>query len=471
MHSCAGTGKSTTARESMHRVLERGVPARIIYLAFGRAIADEFRPLCPSGVVVSTMHSMGFKALAAANGCQLDNQKSMRLLKGMPAGRALPYDRRRDVVDLVKSLKSQAIRPGVDPERVRRLSLVMGESLDRRQIECACSLLHRCAEDTSTIDFDDMIWLPLLDDDLRFPQYDMIFVDEAQDLDPAQHELLLKLRQGARLFVVGDPRQAIYAFRGADSASMATLEGRAGIGHVFQLTVSRRCPRSHVELARKIVPDFESHPDAIEGEIRHGSMGDLHLAEPGDLVVCRLNAPVIAECLKRISERKPAIVRGRGIGSQLLHLYERLSKDCASPDDLLGEIRGWEAIEVARLKREEVEEAVIEGVRDRARGLAAVAGSAGDLSQVPGILDRLFSDKIDSSQMITYSSVHRAKGSEAERVFFVDAPHTRDPATPVEAQQRENLRYVALTRSKRVLYLIAAPAPTPNPAKKHRQRS
>src|SRR5262249_10201696 len=45
-----------------------------------------------------------------------------------------------------------------------------------------------------------------------------IFVDEFQDTDPIQAEILLLLADNTpgKLFIVGDPKQAIYRFRGTD---------------------------------------------------------------------------------------------------------------------------------------------------------------------------------------------------------------------------------------------------------------
>ena len=47
-------------------------------------------------------------------------------------------------------------------------------------------------------------------------------VDEFQDTDPVQYEIFRRVfwegtaRKSCRSFVVGDPKQAIYAFRGGD---------------------------------------------------------------------------------------------------------------------------------------------------------------------------------------------------------------------------------------------------------------
>src|SRR6266702_2207497 len=51
--------------------------------------------------------------------------------------------------------------------------------------------------------------------------YDVVLVDEYQDTDPAQEALLHALAgDGRELIVVGDPDQAIYAFRGADVSAI-----------------------------------------------------------------------------------------------------------------------------------------------------------------------------------------------------------------------------------------------------------
>jgi len=75
-------------------------------------------------------------------------------------------------------------------------------------------------------------------------KYTRIFVDEFQDTDPIQAEILLLLAGGVRgkLFIVGDPKQAIYRFRGSDVATYWRVrdELKAGGGRVLQLTTSYR---------------------------------------------------------------------------------------------------------------------------------------------------------------------------------------------------------------------------------------
>ena len=57
--------------------------------------------------------------------------------------------------------------------------------------------------------------------------YDVVFVDEYQDTDPAQEELLIQLAgDGRELVAVGDPDQSVYAFRGADVAGIRRFPDR-----------------------------------------------------------------------------------------------------------------------------------------------------------------------------------------------------------------------------------------------------
>ena len=75
-------------------------------------------------------------------------------------------------------------------------------------------------------------------------KFTRIFVDEFQDTDPIQAEILLLLANDVRgkLFIVGDPKQAIYRFRGTDVSTYWQVrdELAARGGRVLQLTRSYR---------------------------------------------------------------------------------------------------------------------------------------------------------------------------------------------------------------------------------------
>lgn len=64
-------------------------------------------------------------------------------------------------------------------------------------------------------------------------RYDYLLVDEFQDTDPVQGEIIQRLAEApngklvpGRLFIVGDPKQSIYSFRGADIQAYQKLVDR-----------------------------------------------------------------------------------------------------------------------------------------------------------------------------------------------------------------------------------------------------
>ncbi len=82
-----------------------------------------------------------------------------------------------------------------------------------------------------------------------------VLVDEFQDLNPAQYNLLRLLvdSSGAGLFVIGDPNQSIYAFRGADSSIFGRLESDyPGLG-ILRLEAGYRVPPGIADAAEVVV--------------------------------------------------------------------------------------------------------------------------------------------------------------------------------------------------------------------------
>ncbi|HEX7136900.1 MAG TPA: UvrD-helicase domain-containing protein, partial [Vicinamibacterales bacterium] len=90
-------------------------------------------------------------------------------------------------------------------------------------------------------------------------KFDRVFVDEFQDTDPIQAEILLALAGDVpgKLFIVGDPKQAIYRFRGADVGTYWDVKDRLADrgGRVLQLTTSYR---SVPEIQRFVNAAFEA---------------------------------------------------------------------------------------------------------------------------------------------------------------------------------------------------------------------
>ena len=114
-----------------------------------------------------------------------------------------------------------------------------------------------------------------------------------------------------------------------------------------------------------------------------------------------------------------------------------------------------------RLESREGCEDLMEQVTDKADCLDAIADSCASPVEIPHAIRQLFDDQADPSRFTTFSTIHRAKGSESRRVFLIDIPYSdaidkKRPPSPWEITQRENLRYVALTRSLDSLYFVPA---------------
>ncbi len=96
-------------------------------------------------------------------------------------------------------------------------------------------------------------------------RYDAALVDEAQDTDPVQFEIFRRFFGDGRapLFLIGDPKQAIYGFRGADVH--AYLEARRSAGNTFTLGTNWRSTAPLVQAVNAI---FAARPSPfLEAEI------------------------------------------------------------------------------------------------------------------------------------------------------------------------------------------------------------
>jgi superfamily I DNA/RNA helicase len=79
-----------------------------------------------------------------------------------------------------------------------------------------------------------------------------------------------------------------------------------------------------------------------------------------------------------------------------------------------------------------------------------------DLNGFNKWINKFFDEDVNGC--VTLSTVHKAKGLEAENVFILDVSKMPHPMAKTESQkiQELNLKYVALTRSKSYLGFVAA---------------
>jgi DNA helicase II / ATP-dependent DNA helicase PcrA len=315
-------------------------------------------------------------------------------------------------------------------------------------------------------DFSDMLLAPLYYK-CQFPQYDNIVIDEAQDISPLRLRLILScLKPGGRVIAVGDPFQAIFGFTGADDRSMERIADIINPDR-YKLTVSFRCPQASIVLARTWVPDIQPHPDAIPGKhIRTRLHDDPTGAEQwltiwdcqpftaNDVVLCRNNKPLVALAHDMLRRQIPCYVEGREQGMGLVALIKRWPG--AGLSSLESSIGDWRDDEVARLVAAK-QNYKAEYVNDQAETLFVLIDAVREdggtsVQSLLALIDRMFkdTDEYDVPRCITLSSIHRAKGKEWRRVFWLGRERYQPSQFAVqdwELQQETNLMYVAATRN------------------------
>lgn len=320
-------------------------------------------------------------------------------------------------------------------------------------------VLRASNREREVIDFDDMIYQVLVDG-MRPYQQDWLVIDEAQDTNPARRALAMRmLKDGGRLIAVGDPKQAIYGFTGADNDSLERI-GKTFNCIELPLTVSYRCPQRVVAHAQQWVSHIQAAPSAPEGEVSEIEAEEFwNMAAAGglshkDAAVCRYNKPLVSTCLAMIRMGLPAKIEGREIGENLIKLANRWKrvKTMTALRDKLKEY-------LEREQRKAIEKGRPESadtLRDQVETLLVLCDRAEELKMekdgLVSMIRDMFGDGVKG--VFTLCSVHKSKGLEWDRVFLIDRKeYMPSPfaTQPWMYDQEINLIYVAITRAKRAL--------------------
>ena len=294
----------------------------------------------------------------------------------------------------------------------------------------------------------DMVWLPVAMGWVT-PRYDLAVVDEAQDMNLPQ--LLMAIGavvEGGRIAVVGDDRQAIFAFRGAAQGGIDMMKARLNALEIG-LTITRRCPQVVVSHVQQWVPDYQSAPDAPKGEMLDMGVALLPSAvQIGDAILSRKNAPLMPICLSLLRKGVPARIRGRDVGAQLATIAKQLKGKSVA--HLMERIRGWEKKQLARVGTGPNAEAKMETIQDQAGCLLALCEGCVGVSEIFDRINDIFVDKEGFQRpCVNLSSTHKAKGLEWNNVYLLANTYR-----PERGGEEENLAYVAATRAKKKLVYV-----------------
>lgn len=453
----AGTGKTTTAVAA----LSRAPPGGKIMTAFNRHIAAELkRRIHPDAEAdVKTLHGLGLATISRTfgRGIEVDPKKGVDIARKVATSLPEPKDdsARQAYKELPRALAQLAslfkgTQP-VDLDEAKRMVYAFecyNQYYSAHQMtELAARCLQLSAQEPYRVDFDDMVYFPRKFNLVPAP-HSLVVVDELQDMNRGQ--LHLVLGTGRRVIAIGDEKQAIYRWRGADSRVMKRVIDALD-AEVLPLSTTYRCALSIVEYVKTTLyglADFEARHGAEEGKVQEVECCGLD-PRPGDYVLSRWNAPLIQHALKTANEGYKVCVVGSDLAKRLTGMV-RDSK-LKSP----AEIPAWtmtQAEKEAAALRADTRESQIPAMRDRYRALNLLAQQATSMSDLRSLTRTLFTDT-PSGRTVTFSTIHKAKGHERDRVWLL----MEGIKEPGKDQEEDNIHYVGATRARRELVLVQPP--------------
>jgi len=256
--AAAGSGKTTVlTRRIAYRVAQgTATPQHVLALTFTRDAAAELKRRLRrldirEPIEAGTFHGVALRLLrdrALANNTappQVANDR-LRLAREIISELKLPSEAYGALADLDWA-KARLVPPDRYEGAIRITR--RRSSLPPARFSEFVAAYERLKRRRGVVDFDDLLvhTLQALATDRAWAdgvqwRYRHFFVDEAQDLNPLQHAVLEGLRGGRPdLCLVGDPRQAIYGWNGADPTTLAEVELRYPGVTVVHLTSNYRC--------------------------------------------------------------------------------------------------------------------------------------------------------------------------------------------------------------------------------------
>lgn len=481
----AGTGKTSTIIQAISHAPE----SRILLAAFNKRIQEELAArLSNPKAKAFTLHSVGFRTIRefwpgvkVADGADRANDLAQKVAIGQRKGTVF---RVAKLLTKVRELKPHTILTkdvieiaavwDLLPEPKGQITALQEARLVLEGLKLAAAEQPH----TTGIDFADMIFLPLRNGWLK-PIYDLVVVDEAQDMSAPQLEIAQKVCAG-RMVLIGDDRQAIYGFRGADSGALDRMKAELKAAELG-LSITYRCPSKVVEIANRWVDDITAAPSAPAGIVDDISTLDVlaQRVQPGDFVLSRKNAPLMKVAMYLLKQGIPTRIQGKDIGAGLASRVRRLGypfvkvgRPPALPLAVFyAKLKEWlkkKADHLTALGKEDK----IEIYLDQVDMLRALAENVDTVPELEAKIASLFGDK--GSAQVICSSVHKAKGLESDHVFILAKTlhptlpcagckhwHCFGPCKQCECsdyhtteQQRleeDNIAYVAVTRVKKHL--------------------
>ena len=259
-----GTGKTTTLLNMVDKALESGTPPdRIAFLAFTRKAANEAKERAAARfnldpkkdlVFFRTLHSLALTMsdIRPEQVMQEENYRELSRAIGVELGAQKNTSIDDDVPSMVAS--SDPILGLINLSRLCKSDL--REEYNKSNIDeewntvfHVSKCLKEYKESMGLYDFTDMLEQFATNGNTFCPEFDLCFLDEAQDLSPLQWDIAHLLdTKSKRMYCAGDDDQAIYRWAGADVDHFINLPGGSEI-----LSQSYRIPSRVHDVAENVV--------------------------------------------------------------------------------------------------------------------------------------------------------------------------------------------------------------------------
>ena len=463
-----GTGKTRRLLNEVHKYVKKGVSLdRIGYFAFTRKAAKEARDrylaknehLTKKDIKhFQTLHSLAFYKLGLKeeNVMQELNYKAI----GESCGIQIKYasyeknawngifSSNSEYLNIINLARAKQIDPLEQFDKNEHLT-----NVERNKLDAINKEINNYKSSYELIDFTDMLdrFLDPEKGNIK-DKFDVVFVDEAQDLSLIQWAVINKIEEenkGVDIWIAGDDDQAIFGWAGADVNSFINWKAEE-----IPLEQSERVPSQIQQIALSIIERVEGnrlnknyYPKKEKGEIfERFKLIDIDMTKGDWLILTRTN-----HLLKPI----PAILKRQG-------LFFETSEGNSINKSLYEDIQTWnellQGLVPPDIKRQRLEERTGEkNLNINLSWQQAFKNVALPTREyVSAMLDN--GEDLSKPPRIKVSTIHGAKGGEATNVilFLNQTINTLKGAKKCKPKQDEEYRvwYVGATRSMKNLYLI-----------------
>lgn len=340
--------------------------------------------------------------------------------------------------------------------------------------------------------FDDLILLSvkLLTEDENIlniyrNRFKYTFVDEYQDIDENQYKLIrLFVPDNGNIFVIGDPNQAIYGFRGGDAKFFNNFKEDYPDAQIINLKNNYRSTNSIVDASNQMINSFNiismydkphekitihtAPTDKAEAEFVASTIESLigghsffsldSQRSEGD--ECNYSFSDFAILYRTSSQLPPIIEAIKRTGMPFVNLSNDLLCEKKPIRNFLNNLDENEMVsEQIKSSYNELAKEVDEYILKYLLNLAENHNDKNGFIHEISFLTE--ADTLDKrSDKITLMTLHSAKGLEFKCVFIVGLENDILPLyrskEPEEIEEERRLLYVGMTRAKERLFLTHA---------------